>query len=89
MTLSIMKPCHNAEWHCAECRNLFIVGLNVIMQSVVAPAECILAVSFGRVSLSLVSLRRMSWQQITALTLLKYNLFCRSSIYSFGWDGSP
>jgi hypothetical protein len=36
--------CQYAEWHCAECRNLFIVMLNVIilnvvMLSVVAPTK--------------------------------------------------
>ncbi len=35
MTLSMMKLCHYPEFHCAECRNLFIGMLNVIMLSVV------------------------------------------------------
>jgi hypothetical protein len=35
MTLSIMKLCHYAECHCAECRDLFIGMLNVVMLSVV------------------------------------------------------
>jgi hypothetical protein len=35
MTLSITTLCHYAEYHCAECRDLFIVMLNVIMLSVV------------------------------------------------------
>ncbi len=29
-----MTLCHYAEWRCAECRDLFIVMLNVIMLSV-------------------------------------------------------
>ncbi len=53
MTLSITKLCHYAEYHCAECRDLFIgmlnvfiitvIRLNVIMLSVVG-----LKVSFKR-----------------------------------------
>jgi hypothetical protein len=31
----ITKLCHYAEWHCAECCNLFLGMLNVIMLSVV------------------------------------------------------
>ncbi len=37
MTLSIAKLCHYPECQCAECRDLFIDMLSVVMLSVVAP----------------------------------------------------
>ncbi len=37
MALRITKLCHYAECHCAERYHLFIVVLNVVMLSVVAP----------------------------------------------------
>ncbi len=44
MTLSITKLCHYAEYHCAECRGLFIGMLNVIMLSVVMLSVVMLSV---------------------------------------------
>jgi len=34
MTLSITTTCHNAEYHYAQCLNLFIVMLSVVMLNV-------------------------------------------------------
>jgi hypothetical protein len=34
MTVTITTPCHYDVWHNAECHNLFIVMLNVVMLSV-------------------------------------------------------
>jgi hypothetical protein len=44
MTLSVMRLCHYAERHCAECRDLFIGMLNVILLNVVLLSVIMLCV---------------------------------------------
>ncbi len=44
MTRSITKLCHYSEYHCAECRNLFIDILNVIMLNVIMLSDIMLSV---------------------------------------------
>ncbi len=44
MTLSVTTLSHYAGGHCAECRDLFTVILNVIMLSVVMPSVVMLSV---------------------------------------------
>ncbi len=54
MTLSITKLCYYADSHCAECRNLFIGMLNVVMLSVIRLNVFILSVMAPRQKLTLV-----------------------------------
>jgi hypothetical protein len=64
-TLSIMKLCHYAEWHCAECRDLYIAMLNVVMLSVI------------RLNVVMLSVIRLN---VVMLSVLRLNVFMLSVI---------
>jgi hypothetical protein len=48
-----MTLCRYAECRCAECCDLFIVSLNVIMPSVVAPLNVKLSINYSQGNIKL------------------------------------
>ncbi len=93
MTLIIMRLFHYAECHCAECRDLFIIVLNVVMLRVVQLNVVMLRVDqLNVVKLRVVQLNvvmlRVNQLNVIMLRVVQLNVVTQSVVVPFYPMGS-